>query len=262
MFLFNEYTSEYYKIINHALNRLGHEATRKQARELLGYTERHHIIPRSLGGINDNFNLVWLTAAEHLKVHLLLVHMVIVKNHKRKMNSAAVRMANPQSRTQHRILGDEEIEGIAKIREESAKLHSEYMKIRHKGENNPFYGRHHTEETKLATRLANTGKKRTDESKKRYSDSKMGDKNPSKKIVTCPHCGVTGRAGGVRKHHFDNCKAHLIYTFKNIRTGEIFIGTRSQLVAADLSIKRVEDLGGLISGRLPSFKGWVMIAKY
>lgn len=37
-----------------------------------GYTEEHHIIPRSLGGTDDVNNLVKLTAKEHFICHLLL----------------------------------------------------------------------------------------------------------------------------------------------------------------------------------------------
>lgn len=37
-----------------------------------GYTEEHHIIPRSLGGTDDKNNLVKLTAKEHFICHLLL----------------------------------------------------------------------------------------------------------------------------------------------------------------------------------------------
>jgi hypothetical protein len=37
-----------------------------------GYIEKHHIIPRSLGGTNEKYNLVVLTAREHLISHLLL----------------------------------------------------------------------------------------------------------------------------------------------------------------------------------------------
>ena len=40
-----------------------------------GYSERHHIIPRCLGGSDDEENLVALTAEEHYVVHQLLVKM-------------------------------------------------------------------------------------------------------------------------------------------------------------------------------------------
>lgn len=38
-----------------------------------GYTETHHIVPKSLGGLSDNDNLVKLTAREHFICHVLLV---------------------------------------------------------------------------------------------------------------------------------------------------------------------------------------------
>ena len=39
------------------------------------YTEKHHIIPRSLGGSNDIDNLVRLTAKQHFICHKLLTKM-------------------------------------------------------------------------------------------------------------------------------------------------------------------------------------------
>ena len=39
------------------------------------YFERHHIIPRSLGGSNESDNIVKLTAREHFIAHLLLTKM-------------------------------------------------------------------------------------------------------------------------------------------------------------------------------------------
>lgn len=39
----------------------------------LGYTEKHHIVPRCLGGSDEPSNLVRLTAEEHFVAHQLLV---------------------------------------------------------------------------------------------------------------------------------------------------------------------------------------------
>lgn len=36
------------------------------------YTEKHHILPKCMGGTNDKFNLVLLSAREHILVHVLL----------------------------------------------------------------------------------------------------------------------------------------------------------------------------------------------
>lgn len=40
-----------------------------------GYVEKHHIVPRSLGGTNEKTNIVTLTAREHFVCHLLLAKM-------------------------------------------------------------------------------------------------------------------------------------------------------------------------------------------
>jgi 5-methylcytosine-specific restriction endonuclease McrA len=78
MFLQNKYTKWYMNIISNAkqtVNRLG------------DYFEKHHIIPKSLGGSNSKDNLVKLTAREHFIVHLLLLKM-LEGDAKRKMSYA------------------------------------------------------------------------------------------------------------------------------------------------------------------------------
>ena len=41
-------------------------------RSIHGYTERHHIVPKSFGGSNNRTNLVRLTARDHFLCHYLL----------------------------------------------------------------------------------------------------------------------------------------------------------------------------------------------
>jgi hypothetical protein len=65
IFINNKYSRMYYAIINQAKTR-----TKSQ-----GYSEKHHIIPRSLGGTNDTENIVKLTGREHYICHRLLVKM-------------------------------------------------------------------------------------------------------------------------------------------------------------------------------------------
>jgi hypothetical protein len=45
---------------------------RVKEKSLTGYTEKHHILPRSLGGDNSPENLIRLTAEDHTHAHLLL----------------------------------------------------------------------------------------------------------------------------------------------------------------------------------------------
>lgn len=59
--LTNKYSKWYFNIINTAKTRL-----------ILGYTETHHILPKSLGGSDTRDNLVRLTAKEHFVCHRLL----------------------------------------------------------------------------------------------------------------------------------------------------------------------------------------------
>lgn len=54
--------------------------TRGKNRVLESYKERHHIVPRCMGGSDDKENLVDLTAEEHYVAHQLLVK-IYPKNH-------------------------------------------------------------------------------------------------------------------------------------------------------------------------------------
>lgn len=66
MFIKNKYEKWYYQITDRAISR-----------EIIGYTEKHHIIPKSLGGNNSKNNLAILTAREHFICHWLLTKMTI-----------------------------------------------------------------------------------------------------------------------------------------------------------------------------------------
>lgn len=67
MFHDNKYSKTYFKIVNHP-----RVASRRKGDS---YYERHHIIPRCLGGNNSVDNLVLLTAREHFLCHYLLTKM-------------------------------------------------------------------------------------------------------------------------------------------------------------------------------------------
>lgn len=73
MYKDNKYTKWYNALIAKA--QLRNLTTSKQAKAALGYAERHHIIPKSLGGLNEKTNLVYLTAHEHFVAHHLLTKM-------------------------------------------------------------------------------------------------------------------------------------------------------------------------------------------
>ena len=71
MYLQNKYTSWYNNIIKRAQSRVLSADT---------YTEKHHIIPKSLGGSNAKSNIVCITSREHFVCHLLLTKMTTGNN--------------------------------------------------------------------------------------------------------------------------------------------------------------------------------------
>ena len=192
MFLNNKYSIYYYNIINTAKSRTLSTDT---------YVERHHIIPRSLGGNNDQHNIVKLTAREHLICHRLLIKITTGK-HKSKMAFAAWRMVFSSNKHKRIKVTSRVYESI---RIEMAKAASEKGKAyRHSAESkqkiaqskigksrNVTWGdkisKAHlgkkksplSDETKQKISSALTGVKQgpmSPESKKKLSDSKKGKK--------------------------------------------------------------------------------------
>jgi len=63
----------YQKIHNQIIQQAQERASsKKEAIEILGYSEAHHIVPKCMGGTNDKTNIVHLSAREHFIIHILL----------------------------------------------------------------------------------------------------------------------------------------------------------------------------------------------
>jgi len=92
------------------------------SRPVDSYTERHHIIPKSLGGTNVNSNIVRLTPEDHLFAHLLLA-----KIHNGKMWLAVKAMLDFESyeKRRHKTIGNLNRHKFGFIRREIAKSYSE-----------------------------------------------------------------------------------------------------------------------------------------
>ena len=207
MFLDNQHTKEYYKIIEKNKIKTAGMSIRKIKAEL-GYTEKHHIIPRSLKGSDLKENTVYMPATDHFKCHQLLTEMTEGAD-KGKMWNGLWRMMNKQSRNQDRdfTFNPEDYE-TARIN--SAKAHSK----RFSGENNSFYNQKHTKESLKSMSDAKKGKsyekifgeEYAKEMRLRRSNEQQGKiKGPQDKS-TCPHCGTTGGKRIMNRWHFDRCK--------------------------------------------------------
>jgi hypothetical protein len=219
IFIKNKYTSIYYNIIDRA-------NTRKLSSEI--YKEKHHIIPKSLGGGDNIENLVFLTGREHLICHLLLIKMTTGKN-KASMISAAWSMANLENANQERKkLNSRQ---YAVLREEFSKTHSKRMR-----ENNPMHdpdvrkkydlsiikrgktsgmtGKKHSIESNIKRKLANKGQFVPIE--KRLAASKFhSNRSPELKSmydqihasnICCTFCQKMANPGTFKRWHGDNCK--------------------------------------------------------
>lgn len=138
MYLTNKYSKWYNNIISNAQARGYH--SRAIAKLNLGYTENHHIIPTSLGGIDDKTNTVFLTAKEHFTCHHLLTKMVD-GTAKYKMDKAISKMLST-NQFQQRIKVSSRL--YEQIRINAGKAAS----AMNKGMVSAFKGKTHSQETK------------------------------------------------------------------------------------------------------------------
>ena len=115
------------------------------------YHERHHIVPKCMGGTNDEDNLIDLYAREHFEAHRLLA---LENPENTSLVNAWWMMTVIKNDFQDRFIVS------AKEYEMARKEYSKIVSVRvsgenhpmfgvHRyGENNPFYGHKHSEETK------------------------------------------------------------------------------------------------------------------
>jgi hypothetical protein len=144
MFKENKYTKYYYNIVSKAMSR-----------HLNGYTEKHHIIPKSLGGTNNIDNLVSLTAREHYLCHLLLVKMTEGESYHKMLYAYTIMSGRKLYNSKKYHFFKEEYSKVnSKLR--TGPLNGMFGADR-KGENNTFYGKSHSEKSKTLISTKKTG---------------------------------------------------------------------------------------------------------
>ena len=216
------YFMDYKKIYDQICNRA-------RSRKLTGYKEKHHIIPRCLGGNNSKDNIVELTAREHFLCHLMLCEIYPSNP---KLIHAAWMMSNNRSHNHKRdyIVSSRVYE---MLRQTHAKILSEsllgsnnpmygkvgYFTVDNKGSKNPMYG-------KLGESNPNYGKKYPEQSERLKRNNPMFNKEVVERVrlaiskprpkarvpkpkKECPHCGLIGGAPVMMRYHFDHCKHKL-----------------------------------------------------
>lgn len=128
------------------------------------YHERHHIIPKCLGGTNNEDNLIDLFAKEHFIAHKLLAQ----ENPENQSLIYAWHMMSTVRNSERLEISPEEYEEARIAFVESIT-----------GENNPFYGKNISDEHKQKISEANKGKIFSLEHCKKLSESHTGVNNPN-----------------------------------------------------------------------------------
>ena len=107
--------------------------------------EKHHIVPKSLGGSNQKSNLTYLTPREHFICHWLLVKIYAEgEPHWKMLNALRIMRAENKNQTRYKTKITSRV--YEKLKVEYASILSDKLK----GENNPMYGKKWTEEQKMA----------------------------------------------------------------------------------------------------------------
>lgn len=109
---------------------------KRKAKKPRGYSEKHHIIPRCLGGSDDRNNLVRLTAREHF-----IAHRLLAKVHGGRLWAAVAMMSQPKTKSANGVAVTSRTYEIAKRRD--AEWRSEF----YRGANNPWHGKTPSNET-------------------------------------------------------------------------------------------------------------------
>lgn len=177
----------YQEFINNILNTRGRFECGEE------YHETHHIVPKCMGGTNDDENLIDLFAREHFEAHRLLalenpdnrklIHAwwmmstVTIDSEQRQVEitpeeyeEAKKALSKAMSGKNNPMYGKPSpMRGIHLTEEQK-----QYLREINLGERSPKYGTHTSEETKEKMREARIGKKATDEARLNMRNAHLG----------------------------------------------------------------------------------------
>jgi len=199
----NKYTKWYANIIANA-----------KSRHSIGYVEKHHIVPRSVGGSDLESNIVSLTAREHFICHMLLTR--ITSGHHQVLMRFALGKFIQTAPGQERSFTSWEYnkirEAISQAR--TGRKHSDdarkKMSDKRKGRtpwNKGIKQGPHSEESNKKRSATLTGRERTPEFCQKVSEGKKGHKSgmTGKKHSEETIRKIKESALARKKNKLDNC---------------------------------------------------------
>jgi len=143
----------------------------KHNNKTMGYKERHHIVPRCMGGTNDPTNLVYLTARRHFIIHRLLTK--IYPENIKILHAFHMMFTNISTRK----LDSDWIKSKSKNYDYFKTELSNKMKG-----NLRNLGRKHSTESRLKMSISSMGKTISLEQRKAISKAQLGNKNMLGKV--------------------------------------------------------------------------------
>lgn len=231
------YTKIYNKIISIAQNR-----------PVYGYTEKHHIVPKCLGGTNDISNLVRLTAREHFISHQLLAKIYKTKG----LVYAAFKMSKGNKNNSktyswlqeaHSKNVSNRLKGIPLSNEHKEKLRQLRL------------GKKHSSQTKQKM----SGKMRSNETRQKISQSKIGipRSEETKHKVSLSKIGVTlsmKHKQAIKEGTIQRYKDHPVSEETRVKIGNIH---RGKVYNEETKRK----IGEASKGRIQSgAKHWILLS--
>ena len=188
IFYFKKYLEEiimetYEEFINNILETRGRFACGEE------YHERHHIVPKCIGGSNDEDNLIGLFAREHFEAHRLLalenpevdslVYAWWNMSHINKANGRNYEISSEEyeeAKIAFSIMHSKRLKGM--FAGEKNYFYDTHMY----GDKNPMFGKHHTEESKKKNSESNKANW-TDDKRKSFGEIRKGRNNPNSRMI-------------------------------------------------------------------------------
>ena len=169
------------------------------------YVEKHHIIPRSMGGSNAAENICTLSAKEHFICHLLLTRMTEGKWKAKCVYALSMMMRFSKHHERYTTMNSKT---VSYLREEMAKCTA----ATHKGkvvseeqkqkQSRAMKGRQLSNETKEKIGLAQLGKKRSEETVAKIKAANTGKKRSLEHLEwrkNNPSAQLSGAKNGMAK---------------------------------------------------------------
>jgi hypothetical protein len=221
----------------------------------IGYTERHHILPKSLGlgGEKDPANIVRLTAKEHYIVHMLLVRFLRTTAHLNKMKYAMWYLStrNIDYKPTSRSYESARIQLINTIKNRIDSAETRRRKAR-PGKLNGMYGKTHSAEVKekLSKLRKDTLTGKTYEELYGVEKAQELKKDKSVKLKAYFENNSEIRKGS----NNSNSKS---YKFTD-SIGTVYIVNGTLKIFCQLHGLSVAAIIDVAKGRKPTYKGWTV----